>query len=209
MPGIYQHGETTYKLTETDIDTLARALWGEAGGEAPTDHYAAVSWTMIQRWLRWPGGNALDRWPSFSAFIKAFSQPVNPRWARGGDLAAKHPDYATPEMLARRDKIQNTPWAQIPPAPRLAAQLFAEGKLKNPVPEAVDFAADSLAKKKGLTGESLGGNTFVSADGSDMGGWSDELVTVGDGAPGKTMLAKFPIVLGLLGLVFLVGGKLT
>jgi hypothetical protein len=210
MPAIYQFDDVQYQLTDEDVETLGRALWGECGDAAPTDHYAAVAWAMLQRWLRWPGGKGLEHWPTFAAFMRAFSQPINPDWARGGKKAKAHPEYATEAMLQRREEITNTPWSQMPPTPRLAAELFAMGQLSNPVPEAVDFAAKALVKKKGLDGRTIGGNTFIAAA-DDPWKWSPGRVTVDTNVteqdPNRPMRARVPVVLGLLALILLGGVK--
>jgi hypothetical protein len=213
MGAIYQHDDIAYEFTNQDIETLARALWGECGENAPYDHYAAVAWAMMQRWLRWPGGKGVERWPTFSQFMRAFSQPINPAWARGGAKAKANPEYATEAMLQRREKITNTPWQGIPGPPKLAAILFNNGQLANPVPDAIDFAAQSLVRKKGLEGETIGGNTFISAR-SDPWKWSAGGVTVDTSnrpVDEKTdvKIARMPVILGVALALMVIGGTQT
>jgi hypothetical protein len=69
----------TCVMTNEDISWMARSMWGEAGEDRK--HCAAVAWTEMNRYLLNPGRFGAT---TFTSAIRGFSQPVNPKWARGG-----------------------------------------------------------------------------------------------------------------------------
>ena len=66
----------SYNLSSEDRLDLIRAVAREG------KPYDAVTWSLIQRfaWL-YPRGN----FPTLSSFVKAYAQPINPRWFPTGD----------------------------------------------------------------------------------------------------------------------------
>lgn len=139
---IYFFDGTKYRLTPDDILWTARAVVYE-GGDA-----AATLWTLTQRYFM-----ARTNYPSFGAFVRAFSQPVNPDWASDGKFCAPGGRYhdqpnCSPAALARRTEAARASWANlIDKDPRAVAvvQQWAAGVLPNPVPRATNFADQTVA----------------------------------------------------------------
>jgi len=181
----FKSSRASYRLEDEDIDVLARALWGECG-EAPSyKHCGAVAWTMLRRWMLWPRGVGLQQWPTFRAFIRAFSQPVNPKWSSADtDACKRNPDVCTPAKLERRRRIQRADYNAIPEIPRLAAEAFAIGLLDDPIADTVDFSATSLVRKRGWPFTELDGNAFVRRADHPMQFLAENILVSYDGAPG-------------------------
>jgi len=102
----------TYEAPQRTLDTreicdeesrlwLMRMCIGEGGAKCTSEHAAAMLLSLLTRYLLHPWKNAWDK--GFIVFVRAFSQPINPRWQEGGDLAKKHKSSKT--VLARRKKI--------------------------------------------------------------------------------------------------------
>lgn len=130
-------GGHSYQITDEDVLWMARAVAGE-GGDA-RDHLA-IPWTYAQRFaLLYP------RFTSLATLIRNHSQPVNPRWARGGEFCGPGGRYVGDERcsearLAARDRAAARTLADIPTAIRYIVTQWAKGWTSNPVPRAVDFA---------------------------------------------------------------------
>lgn len=103
---------TIYKGPDRELDTieicdlesrlwLARMCVGEGGNKCTVEHASAMLTALTNRYLLHPWRHAWRE--GFIAFVRAFSQPINPRWQAGGDLAIKHKSSKT--VLARRKKI--------------------------------------------------------------------------------------------------------
>lgn len=87
--------EYNYRLSNKDILNLLRAVAHEG------KPYNGVTWSLLMRfaWL-YPSGN----YDTLSEFVKAYAQPINPRWFPDGDKHKAHIRY-----LKRRfsgDKLQ-------------------------------------------------------------------------------------------------------
>lgn len=142
---------------ELDLDDAlwtARAVYGETtgGGDArDPERYAVVS-CWLRRWAivndaRIKRGDS-PLWPRFRDLVLAHSQPVNPRWAEGGDLAERR--GSTEAQLARRARIRGMAWNDIPERYRRPVlDLFTGRKALTGRP-AVDFAAPFLWTRYGL-----------------------------------------------------------
>lgn len=142
-----------YRLTDTDILWLARALVGETGG---TDRraMAAVVWTLAQNFLLIRRATTFE---TFSTLIRAYSQPVSAAWVNPqSDKCRRSPDACSPARIARRQRIQAMGWAEIPEAVRVVVGAFRRGLLENPVPGAVDFASYRFPGDR----VNIGGNWF-------------------------------------------------
>lgn len=126
-------------ITQEDCLWLARALTGEAGDDAQDAHACAS--VLLRRWAQRGGA-------SFTLHIRAFSQPVNPRWAAGGDLARANPSHATPEQLERRARTSALRWDQTSQAARSAIARVLANDLA--LRGAVDWGAPSLYLPHGL-----------------------------------------------------------
>lgn len=147
----------TYVLTADDLLWLARAITGESGGAGGTPD-AAIAWAIAQNFVLVRGsGGARPRFPTFTACIRAYAQPVNAEWANAASAKCQAtPSACTPERVARRQALQSTPFASLPAGARAVVSSFATGSLSNPVPGLVDWAAYTFPGAS----VQLGGNWF-------------------------------------------------
>lgn len=92
---------------------LARMIIGEGGSNCSEDKAAALVWAILNRYFL---HRARHKWHSLIYLIRSFSQPINPRWQEGGDLAVKYAGtyHVTPERLRRRKRISELQWGEIP-----------------------------------------------------------------------------------------------
>lgn len=170
-----------YSLMADDIEWLAKAFWGECQSGDETQ-CGAVAWTMIRRWLLWPGEPS--KWMTFAEFMRAFSEPLQPRKL----------DQGSPEVRARRAKIQTAEWAEIPINARKHANAFAVGRLPDPVPWAVDFASASWMDSRGASYQGkVGDNGFVDQEHSGQRWLSGAVSVVGAGGGGVDVDDDEPI----------------
>lgn len=133
--------EHEYDATDEDALVLAQAIAREG---APHD---AVAWTLVQRFaLLHP------KYPTLAAFVRAYSQPINPRWFPDGDKhlarleqldAAAQRDEK--RRAANRLKYAEVEWSELPAYARQLALTAIEAEGDSPVPGAVHFRA-SMAK---------------------------------------------------------------
>jgi hypothetical protein len=163
-----------YRLTADDLDWASRLLGNEGGS------MSADLWTMAQRFV------LLHRsFPTFAAMLRAFSQPINPRWLASGDFCAPGGRYAgTPNCSP--DKLARRAYAQAPstsyPAKMLIVRAWANGMIANPVPRATDFRAnDDTAHSIASSGRMRlvldDGNWYFAT--SDTDHWDPNHVLVG------------------------------
>jgi hypothetical protein len=148
----------TYQLTANDVLWAGRMADGEGDSDA-----RKVLWTMSQRFA------GLVRRGSFASFVRAYSQPINPKWQRDGICCAQGAtgcparrsrsfygeEPCSESRLARRDRMSTIPWDRLPAGVRRDVLAWAKAKAPNPVPHAVDFAAPGLSSRK-LARASLG-----------------------------------------------------
>ena len=132
----------SYTLTPTDKLWAGRMAQYE-GGEA-----ADVLWTMTQAYAKDAIHNA---YPTFTRFIQAYSQPINPIWRRDGSKCrpggAYHDrDECSAVRLERRDRAATIPWAELDANIREITDRWYAGTLPNPVPRAVEFAAPYVSE---------------------------------------------------------------
>jgi hypothetical protein len=144
------HDVHEYSATDDDALWLARAVAHEG---SPMD---AVAWALVQRFaLLYP------TYPTVAALVKAYAQPINPRWFPHGDLHAKRlrqlasdPRRQADELARarRREQYAQTPWDSIPAAARTAALEALEAHGDSPVPGAVHYrgstAPEGATKKQ-------------------------------------------------------------
>lgn len=136
---IYGPGGFQYYLTDDDLLWLARAVWGESG-EHERDG-AAVAWAMAQNHALLVG-RSRPRFSTFGALLRAYCQPINPRFATPTSSGCiERPSHCTERLLARRRMITNAPWSRIPQSVRDLVASFSRGTLENPVPGMTDWAA--------------------------------------------------------------------
>lgn len=138
----------SYRLTAEDVLWAARAALCEDSSPEGT---AAVLWTWTQRYAL-PGFR--DRFPTFRSLVRAHSQPVNPIWARTGSRCRPGGAYAgsthcSETRLRRREACARRGWGDMPEPFVALVTRWAKGRLPNPVPGAVDFAAASVSQQSG------------------------------------------------------------
>jgi len=135
-------GGRSYELTDGDVLWAARMTAFEGGGDK-----AAVLWTMTQRF-------ALGHWPTFTALIRAYSQPINPAWSQGGPCCCgpgtcpRGRDYCgtehcTEAKFRRRALAKSISWEGLErgyPSAAAVTKAWAQAKVPNPVPRAISFA---------------------------------------------------------------------
>jgi hypothetical protein len=90
-------------------------------------------------------------YPTFTALVQNYSQPINPKWRRDGQFCRPGGEYAGSErcsetVLRRRDVAATLPWSAIRPSIKTAVTAWFDGKLPNPVPKAVEFADPSVSQ---------------------------------------------------------------
>lgn len=131
-------------VTDEDALWLGRAMEGEAGSNALEAHACAS--VLLRRWAQRGGA-------SFTEHIRAFSQPVNPRWAAGGDLALRNPSSATAAQLERRARVTALGWLQLSASARDAVAAVLGGRLL--LPGAIDWGGPTLYRPHGLDTSSV------------------------------------------------------
>ncbi|MCP4602367.1 MAG: peptidoglycan-binding protein [Proteobacteria bacterium] len=122
------------RCTFIDEDTAlwaARMCIGEGGKNRSKQKASAMMWSLMNRWMLHP---ARRHWPTYLYLMRRFSQPINPRWQKGGDLARRYEGtkYCTPAKLKRRAHISSLTWEQIPQ--RIAEVIRAFQAGTNPPP---------------------------------------------------------------------------
>jgi len=152
--GVIRLGQWRYRLSEADLLWAALMVQGETlpGRVRRHEDALAVLWTMAS--LFTPAGQQAKygrwRFDTFTALIRAYSQPINPRWTRDGEFCRLGGRYhghtaCAPRSLDRRDRLQRTPWTEIDAGLRTVVLRWAAGKTDNPVPKAIEFAAPYVA----------------------------------------------------------------
>lgn len=189
----------SYQLTQEDVLWAARMAAFE-GGE-PAD----VLWTVTQRLAMF---HARKKPLSFAALAQDFSQPINPRWAEGGEFCGSGgkyagTDYCTQLKLRRRERARSISLLEIAtefPEVAKTVDAWAHAALPNPVEGATNFSAPSVAQSfisrtPGAAVLYKRGNWFIRDAGVD---WPADYVTMygpdgrvasSQGAPGNGALA--------------------
>lgn len=127
---------TIYALTVEDYTDLARAVEREGPPKL------AVAWCLLQRFgLLWP------LYPSLSGFVKAYAQPINPKWFSTGaeHLAAlkKLDSYGKAKentAASQREGWAKTPLDKISNDTLQTLDAIFAGR-PSPVPAATHYAA--------------------------------------------------------------------
>lgn len=122
-----------YLLDSADLLWLGRMCVGERRRKLiyNESESSAMCWAMINRWMLHPGRR---HWLTFGYMLRAFSQPINPRWMAGGSLARKNEGKpsCTPAKLRRRARIAALPWRSIPERIKVSLEKFQDGLLLPP-----------------------------------------------------------------------------
>ena len=156
----------TILLTEPVCLWLARMCVGEGGSLCTKEHASLLIATVINRYLLHKYWRA---WKDFVVFLRAFSQPINPRWAQGGDLVLKQlkrakTDKAKQDIqkrIARRERIIKTDWAGVPRGVSDAIEEYRQPGYK----EQLAVRTINFASYKGVDKKNKGfwydGNYFI------------------------------------------------
>jgi hypothetical protein len=138
-----------YAFTAEDVLWTARFIVGEAGGRDDAGNHAVI-WAMLNRYALF----TRTVYPSFAAFIRAYSTPLQPVLNSRG-AAERHmndPDFVrtggtyagstVPRgQLGRFLKLQGRPWPELPAAARALALRALTGGQANPgIGNASEFA---------------------------------------------------------------------
>jgi hypothetical protein len=98
-------------MTDSDFLWSARMIVGEAGEKSDKAHW--ILWAMINRFLL---HKKQELWSKFEDLLKAFSQPINPKWV-GEYCQEGGKGYGTPacdaKHIARRHKIRGLTLEEI------------------------------------------------------------------------------------------------
>jgi hypothetical protein len=137
--------QVSVSMTDDCKIWLARMCYGEGGRKCSREKASAMMWAMINRFILHP---STPKWVSmarhykaiqdgdndFIGMIRMFSQPINPRWAAGGDKAIKFSKtkFATVDRLKRRHNITNKKWEDMPDIITESVCDFVAGKLFPP-----------------------------------------------------------------------------
>lgn len=161
----------SYQLTSEDVLWAARATQFE-GGTNP----AATLWTHGQKF----GGYSTR--PTFTDFIRAYSQPINPLWDDPSDeKCIESPSRCTAAAIERRRRARTITWNELHPRIRDLTTRWATARLSNPVPRAVEFADPGvslhfLSRNPGSKVVLKAGNWYIATRSS--ADWSDDYVTM-------------------------------
>ena len=127
-----------YEETDEDRSTLARAVARE--GKPPQ----AVAFALVQRFAM-----LRSDWPTLANLVRAYAQPINPRWFPHGDLHLRKIRRLEGDAQAIADERRRAenrqryavqPWDELPDWARRATLQAIDGD-GNPAPGAVHFAA--------------------------------------------------------------------
>jgi len=141
-----------------EMELIARTLCGEVGVHGHKNigwtepksevHGLAVLQCMLQRFA------VVGRWETLSDLLMAYCQPVNPRWARGGDLERKR--RASLKTLAalrthekhvkRREALAKLHWEDFDRGLRHLVAMELVWPSIPVVPAAVHFAAKGASR---------------------------------------------------------------
>jgi hypothetical protein len=138
-----------YAFTPEDVLWTARFLDGEAGGRDDSGNHAVI-WAMFNRYALF----TRTVYPSFAAFLRAYSTPLQPVLNSRG-AAERHmnsPDFvrtggtypgtSVPKgQLGHFLRLQRTPWPELPSGARALALRALTGGQPNPgIGNASEFA---------------------------------------------------------------------
>jgi hypothetical protein len=122
---------------------------------------------------------------TFTDLIRAYSQPINPRWSRTGEFCRpggprEDTEACDARHLDRRDRITNLRPEDMPQAIEFV-QRWARGAVPNPVPKAVHFATPAVIERR-INDGSLArvvltdGNAYASTPRSET--WPERYVEI-------------------------------
>lgn len=220
-PGAIVHGGWSYRLRADDLLWAARMVEGETvrGRARQLDDALAVLWTMTA--LFTPAAQrdkyGRVRFEALSDLLRAYSQPINPRWRRDGEFCRPGGRYhgadaCAPARLDARERLQRTPWEALEPELRAVVLRWATGKTRNPVPKAVEFAAPRvaaahIARNPGAQSVATLQNQFVASARSAR--WTSLPTVIAGAAEERAATSLLGVALGAAALGALVGWGLS
>jgi hypothetical protein len=142
----YQGARHDYSLTARDRDDFYRAVWREGKPQL------AVAHTLLQRFAYLY--STTRPYSTLSSFLRAYVQPINPRWFSSGDLhkaqvarlekAGKGAEALAEKARAKkREAYAVTPITSIPREYNELSALVLSGATTSPVPTALHFIMSS------------------------------------------------------------------
>lgn len=145
-------GYNFYTITDEDKLWMGRMIEYE-GGANNASFGAELLWIVVQR-FDWNS----NRSGTFTHFMQAFSQPINPTWRRGGShcptvgagSSISVQDACSERQLARRDQAAARTYESLSSTTRATVESFINGTLPNPVPGVVDFASNVRVEREGV-----------------------------------------------------------
>lgn len=131
-------GPNEARRTRSMVVNDETALWaaricvGEGGAGCSADKASAMLWAIANRWFLHPASKRY--WPSYLYLMRRFSQPINPRLQKGGDLARKYAStkHCTPARLRRLARISSLTREDIPERIADFVERFQAGTLPPP-----------------------------------------------------------------------------
>ena len=150
-----------YQLTLQDVLWAARMAVFETRGDNTADA-AAVLWTMTQLFAAPRCKYSQNKFPRFYRMLQAYSQPINPIWLANGSKCRPGSTYGPggekynsgykpchPHKLRARASHQRATWETLKaknPENAKVIIAWATGKLPNPVPRSIEFAASKVSQ---------------------------------------------------------------
>jgi hypothetical protein len=138
-----------YHLSLVDVEDFTRAVWREG------EPRLAVAHTLLQRFAFLY--STKKPYDTFSSFLRAYVQPINPRWFPDGDLHKK--ELLRLDKLGKKQDIQeeraranrrleylSTSISNISLEHRDLVSRILSGLTKSPVPQAHHFSESKAAK---------------------------------------------------------------
>lgn len=122
-------GAKVYAPTEDDI------LWMRRAVQAEGPKYREVAQALINRFM-WLRSRRPKLYPTLARFVRAYSQPVNPRWLPGGSKYKPENDPEGRRAKARRRASART---EFKPAVNAAVKRALLGPLDLPTSDTMDF----------------------------------------------------------------------
>jgi hypothetical protein len=180
--GVYVMRGVPRPLTNDDIITVAKMVEAEGAWECEL-HAAVLIWAVAQRQAYFRGTQSM----SFGDYIRAFSQPLNPAWARGGEyctppISPRNASGCQESAFVRRERFARMTWDDIRPSAKRFALKWAAGQLRNPTPGIIDFAAGNVGQNKPgyVPAAKFGNNRFYIDTSRGTDRWTGAEVFIAD-----------------------------
>ncbi len=184
---------TSRRLLPEDAVQLAKMIDGETWGSPSVADAHAMSWAIAARSGIW----GFPKW-TLADLIRAYSQPINPKWTRTGSACKQYyaagytgdiPDSCSVKRVDRRERNIAMSWADTALIARREVLAFAAGTTVNPVPGMVGWFAPGMWRKREgnganlrdhmIEGATIADNVYVKlSNNPDTTAWTDSHVRV-------------------------------